>query len=498
MTVQIACVPGVELARTGQWSASTGVSTITRQDLAEAVSAMACPAVRDPVIKLGHTDPRFDGQPAVGRVTNLSVVDEYSLRGDLDGLPGWLGEILASAYPSRSIEGEWNHRCSVGHTHPFVLTGLALLGVSTPAIGSLSSLDDIAVLWGVEDNTPAEVIAAKEGTVMTKTIAAAATVEDIRRAYYDHASYDLWIEEIQLAPLQLIVVDDIDGGRLRVPVVVDPEADGAETITFGEPVPVVIRYDDVATPDGEPGADAATTSVAASTLRFASRADSLREVRAGKTRGGNMASKRIAAADASGSGDANPGGLTDDQLAKLREACGLTEDADPAVLASALEALVSKVKSSDDTTEETTDTTEETTTSDTDTTDGGDEDDPEKKKVAVAASRGGAAVPQTVTVDAAQFASMTETLGRFEAFERAQAEKRADDMVEAAFKAGKIGRPSVAAYQALARNDFDGTKKVLDSLAASAAFSTGELGHSVDVSDTPDVRQDPAYKNWSI
>ncbi|MGZ9838823.1 hypothetical protein [Tsukamurella ocularis] len=123
-------VPGVELARTGQWSASTGVSTITRDDLTAAVAAMDCPAVRDPIIKLGHTDPRFDGEPAFGRITNLSVRNACSLVGDLTGMPGWLGPILASAYPSRSIEGEWNHRCAVGHVHSFVITGLALLGIT--------------------------------------------------------------------------------------------------------------------------------------------------------------------------------------------------------------------------------------------------------------------------------------------------------------------------------------------------------------------------------
>ncbi|UAJ16181.1 hypothetical protein SEA_MALIBO_4 [Gordonia phage Malibo] len=503
MAIEIACVPGVELARTGQWSASTGVTTITRADLAEAIAAMECPAVRDPVIKLGHTDPRFDGQPAIGRVTNLEVVDEYSLRGDLDGMPGWLGEILASAYPARSIEAEWNHRCSVGHTHPFVLTGLSLLGVTAPAIGSLA---DIAALWGVDTTTQAaDVIAAGKGIVMPKSVAASATVEDIRRAYYDTASYDFWVEEIQLAPLQLIVVNDIDGSRLRVPVAVDPERDGQDAITFGEAVPVVVRYDDVPPPpapeQGDPSV--APVAVAASSLRFASRADSLREVRAGNnSEGGDMAGSNRVAAAAPGSGDANPGGLTDDQLAKLREAVGLTEDADPAVLASALEAVVTKVKADDstDTGEEETEETAETGTE----TGSSEEDDPEKKKVAVAASRNKvgvptpAATPATVTVDAAQFSAMTETIGRFEQFEKEQAEKRADEMVDAAFKAGKIARPSVAAYKTLARNDYAGTKQVLDSLAASAAFPVGEFGHSVDAEPTNDVREDSTYKNWSI
>ncbi|AXH50467.1 capsid maturation protease [Gordonia phage Ruthy] len=500
MAVEIACVAGVELARTGQWSASTGVTTITRADLAEAIAALECPGVRDPIIKLGHTDPRFDGQPAIGRVTNLEVVDEYSLRGDMNGMPGWLGEIIASAYPSRSIEAEWNHQCSIGHTHPFVLTGLSLLGVTAPAI---ASLDDIAAWWNVDTTTQAaEVIAAKKGTVMPKNIAASATVEDIRRAYYDTASYDFWVEEIQLAPLQLIVVNDIDGSRLRVPVTVDPERDGQDAIVFGEAVPVVVRYDDVPPPPApEQGADPAAVpiTVAASSLRFASRADSLREVRArNNSEGGDMAgSKRVAAA-APGSGDANPGGLTDDQLAKLREAVGLTDDADPAVLASALEAVVTKVKADDSVEtgeEETTDETSETDTAET------EEEDPEKKRVAVAASvkpKQTADAPQTVTVDAAAFSEMQATVGRFAQFEREQAEKRADEMVDAAFAAGKIARPSVAAYKTLARKDFAGTKQVLDSLAASSAFPVGQVGHSVDAEPTTDVSKDATYQNWSI
>lgn len=468
---------------------------------------MECPAVRDPVIKLGHSDPRFDGEPAVGRVMNLEVVDEYSLRGDLDGLPNWLGQVLASAYPSRSIEATWNYRCSVGHTHDFVITGLALLGVQEPAIGSLSSLDDIAALWTAEYQPADALVAAKGNTLPTNNIAAAATVEDIRRAYYNDAGWDFWIEEIQLAPLQLIVVNDADGTRSRIPVVVDPDADGEAAVTFGEAVPVVVRYDDVAAPPApENGApdSAVAIPVVASRLRFASRAESRREVRAGTHEGDEMARSKIAAA-APGSGDANPGGLTDDQLAKVRELCGLTEDADEAVLASALEALVAKVKATEDEPEDKSDTDAgDDTKTDTDT-DAGDEsatggedpsDDPKKKKVA--AGRNGMGVPETVTVDAEQFAAMQADIGRFRAFEREQANKRADEMVDAAFAAGKIGRNSVAAYKSQARKDYAGTKSILDTLAASAAFPVGEVGHSAAVDDTPDVRENAAYKNWSI
>ncbi|URP21160.1 capsid maturation protease [Gordonia phage Francois] len=493
MAVELVTMPGVELARTGQWSASTGVATLTRQDLAAAVDALSCPHVRNPVIKLGHTDPRFDGQPAIGRIVNLEVVDGYSLRGDLDGMPAWLGEVLASAYPSRSIEGEWKHTCSAGHTHPFVLTALSLLGETPPAIGSLESVDDIALLWGVDSESQAVVIAAKEG-LMTKTIAASATVEDIRRAYYETAGYVLWIEEIQLDPLQLIVVDDDTGKRSRVPVVIDPSADGAGAIAFGTPVEVVVRYDDVAVPAVPSDDSAATESFAASRFRFASRADSRRDIRAGSNKGENMA-RKIAAAAPGESGDANPGGLTDDQLAKVRELCGLTEEADPATLAAALNALVTKVNAEG--TEAETETETETETESTESTESGDETETETEdeKKKVAASGAG---PKTVTVDAAQFSQMQATLGRFVEFEREQAEKRADDMVEAAFKAGKIARTSKPEYIALARANYDGTKKLLDKLAPSAAFSVGEMGHSVDVDPTTDVRDSDVYKNWSI
>ena len=488
MSVQLARVTGVELARTGQWSASTGVSTITREDLAHAVEALECPAVRDPIIKLGHVDPRFDGQPAVGRITNLEVVDEYSLRGDLDGLPDWLGQIMASAFPSRSIEATWNYECSVGHTHDFVLTGLALLGVQEPAIGSLSTLEDIAALYGINEYESQEIAAGKGVTMSTSTIAASATVEDIRRTYYDTAGWDLWIEEIQLAPLQLIVVRDSDGVRLRIPVTVDPDKDGSDALLFGDAVPVVVRYDDVVAPavSADP---AAPVPVAASNLRFASRADSQR-ISAGQHEGDTMA-RTIAAAADTGSGDANPGGLSTDQLTTLRELLGLTEAADPAILGAALEALVAKFNPAEAETPEQ-ETAEEDAAAAEDTAADDTADEDPKKKVAASGA------PATVTVDAAAFAAMQADVGRFREFEKVQARQRADQMVDAAFAAGKIGRGAVDGWKAQAHKDIDGTKSLLDTLAASSAFPVGEVGHSVLSADTTNVRDDAAYKNWSI
>jgi hypothetical protein len=64
-------------------------------------------------------------------------------------VPEWLGEVMASAYPNRSIEGYRDYQCQQGHTHPFAITGLALLGVTPPGVGTLSSLEDIAALYDV-------------------------------------------------------------------------------------------------------------------------------------------------------------------------------------------------------------------------------------------------------------------------------------------------------------------------------------------------------------
>jgi 2'-5' RNA ligase len=148
---------GVELARTGVWATSTGVWTAEPDDFAAAVAATACPAVRRPYLRLGHTDGRFtpagDGEPALGWIENLRLADSgHTLVGDYVGVPEWLDQVMASAYPDRSVEGKYSWRCQLGHTHPFVLTGLALLGVTPPGVGTLrplESLDDVAGLFGV-------------------------------------------------------------------------------------------------------------------------------------------------------------------------------------------------------------------------------------------------------------------------------------------------------------------------------------------------------------
>jgi 2'-5' RNA ligase len=151
--IDLARRPGVELIRTGSWGALTGSWTPSREDILSAVKAMECPAVRRPRIKLGHTDTRFngggDGEPALGWFENLRAEDGgNTLLGDQVALP-WLSQVQAAAYPDRSIEGNYNHRCSLGHQHPFVLTAVALLGVTPPAVSTLRSVADLPQMLGV-------------------------------------------------------------------------------------------------------------------------------------------------------------------------------------------------------------------------------------------------------------------------------------------------------------------------------------------------------------
>jgi hypothetical protein len=279
-------IPGVELVQAGTWRLSTGEAVLTRDDLAEAVSAADCPAIRNPVLKLGHIDSRFDGEPAVGWVGNMALADDgNTITGDFRGMPAWLAakndtgdRVITSAYPDRSVEATRNFVCQIGHTHPLVITAVALLGVTAPGIGTLDSLQDVAALYDVAAAAAGEgehiTITIKGGSMPTPTpdpaggpvqVAAGVTSEDVRRRYYENTGYIYWICEIQLDPdLQLIVMDDSKGAYYRVPITVD-----GDEVAFGDPVAVSVQYVD------KPATTSAAAARAAGAVVFASRADSV-------------------------------------------------------------------------------------------------------------------------------------------------------------------------------------------------------------------------------
>ncbi|WP_213004870.1 phage protease [Paractinoplanes toevensis] len=170
---------------------------------------MKCPAVGKPILKIGHLDKRFapdlshDGEPGIGWVDNLRAEEDgHLLLGDYVGMPAWIDQVMASAWPKRSIEGKYNYRCALSHTHHFALDAVSLLGTTQPAIPTLRSLNDVAELYGVDiaasedhsgDSVYAVVAAAEVHT--GAMIALVPTAEDAVRLSVDDG---LPVEEIHL------------------------------------------------------------------------------------------------------------------------------------------------------------------------------------------------------------------------------------------------------------------------------------------------------------
>lgn len=310
----LVAVPNVELIEVGTWATSTGIFTWDIADLESAIDAQNDPAVRTPVLKLGHTDPRFDGEPSIGRIENLRMsADRMTLLGDLTGVPAWLADVMGSAFPSRSIEGEFGFESQTGTRHRFVLTALALLGVQSPAISTLS---DIAALYGVDPQT----VAASAQTSLDEeqrmpkpvTVEAAVSLDQVRQAFYAAeaaaAKFGVWawIREVYT---DHVIVDDDEGHLFKLPW---SEANDAPVFDFDNAQAVKVEYVDVA-------------SVAAS-AEGALRRGGLRE------RVARMATNPQTPA-APADGPEKGAGM---DSAKLREALGLSADASDTEVTAAL------------------------------------------------------------------------------------------------------------------------------------------------------------------
>ena len=111
----MADIQGLEIARPGEYQLSTGPLNLTPAMLANAVmQANAAGSKFRAPLKLGHVDPRFDGEPALGWLHNLRVEgsgDESVLLGDVADMPDW----LPRAGPTRTSRRSRSPRspCSV-------------------------------------------------------------------------------------------------------------------------------------------------------------------------------------------------------------------------------------------------------------------------------------------------------------------------------------------------------------------------------------------------
>ena len=426
-------IPDVELMKVGTWPLASGTATFTTEDLAAAVAASQSTAVSRPVIKLGHSDPRFDGEPAVGFVDNLRLADNGStLVGDLRGLPAWLADIMPSAYPNRSIEGFMPYQDQTGKVWDFALTGLALLGVSPPAVGTLSSLRDVASLYEVTAGRdgPAEGISIMPGAPLH----AAASVEDVRRSFYENGpgtDFALWIEEMFLNPAEVIVMNDETGQLAKYPFTLNED----DTITWGEGADVKREY--------------VTASAHTPDARFTSAAES----RPDQT--------TTAPAEDPATDEEEPmPEFTEDQTTKLLEALGLDEGADAAAIVTAVEELATKPAVT------------------------ASEQQPGESLAASAKARG---------MKLVEASAWTTTQDRLTHLERRENERVVDDAV----RAGKLMPVSrdraLTQLQAglLTADDIEALEPVV-------TMAGQEVGHSQDVGGgaDDDVRNSDIYKNW--
>lgn len=439
----LSTVANVELMHTGQWDISTGRVTVTTDDLVAAVASQDCPAVRRPILKLGHDEPdhtdgiRWDGEPSIGWVADMRLAEDgRMLVGDYVGMPGWLGDVIASAYPDRSAEWVYDYRCQLGHTHPVVVTAMALLGVVAPGIGTLQSLQDVAALYGVQAATepttapgavPVTFRLRAQGGAMPNPrpamVAASVSVEDVRRAYYsDNPSWDVYIEEFQLDPPQLIVVNDATGTRQRIPVTIG-DGDGEAAVQFGDPVSVVIRYDDAATQAASTGAQV---------LRWASKAESRPQPPAAPAPGSTVHTtpqKGAAGMDA----------------ALLREALGLPADAsDTEVTAALATAGLASAAGS-----------------------GQPAPDPTDPPAPTPAPGPGPLVSTgagVVTIDASTYAEIQAAAERTLRLERRLAARDRDEVIGAAVQAGKFAPARREHYARLWDSDPEGTRALIEGL----------------------------------
>lgn len=477
-------VPNVEVLEVGEdWHTSTGDYTFTLEDLQSAIAAADDPAIRTPVIKFGHTDTRFsgDGDFAVGRLTNLHLSENgQTLLGDYVGVPLWLAKVMSSAYPRRSIEGEWAGMISGERKWDgFYLTAVALLGAYYPAIGTL---EDLETFWSggeppMYDAETGEVVGFTEAIKVAASraeeasvagvkngrragrrsevnVAAAAQVEDVRRSYYESLESDQywwWIRAMYVDPQELIVDDD-EGHLYRVPYTVT-----GDEVTFAEPEEVRIEYVNVAAVRASVRTHQDMVAEFERTLEQANTA----AVRAGTATdppGGTVPPETSLL-----EGDTTM--LTDENLRALGLEPGATQDEINEALAARLAAGSTPPPEGEDGGE----------TTETSPLEGTPGTDPAADPGVTGAPAPAPATPTTTTtatvpdgmvlIDAETLAGLQSGVQVAQQIAAREATRERDALLSAAVKAGKFPRSRRPHYEALLSADPEGTRALIDSLA---------------------------------
>lgn len=253
---KLTTVKAVQVLKTGiEYPLATGPTTFTPEDLKDAVESQGDPAIPAPRVWIGHEDDDRihgarstgipSGEPAVGKVTNMELTQAgHTILGDVEGCPIWLANILGSAFPSRSIEGRFNFKTPTGKKWRLVISGLSLLGITWPGVGTL---EDIASLYTEAGPDGLKIVEATEeapvtvASVESRIVQGQVNVEDVRRSFYESVRNDpdrswWWIRTMYLDPHELILDAD-DGDLYRMPYTVKKDK-----VEFGKSKKVKIKY----------------------------------------------------------------------------------------------------------------------------------------------------------------------------------------------------------------------------------------------------------------
>lgn len=142
----------VPICKIGEWDGLTGKAVITRELCDSVIAAAGDNEIDQARLKIGHISSMNtalgDGAPAFGWIERPRMDDDgVTLRGDIKGVPKKLASLVGTAYKKVSVELRKGVRTPSGKQYPHVLSGLALLGASAPAV---KGLDDLADLYASE------------------------------------------------------------------------------------------------------------------------------------------------------------------------------------------------------------------------------------------------------------------------------------------------------------------------------------------------------------
>lgn len=222
----------VEIVHIGERiPASTGPVTITQADLRAMVAAARDPNAPAAILKIGHTDPRFDGEPGYGRLTNMRLnAQGNALLVDIVGVPAPLAYLIQSCWPSRSIEfahGKDLAGQGLGQ-YQAVCIGVALLGVTLPAI---TRLDDVYTITGAQGNEQMNINELSNGL----------TIEDIANKVREllRPVQGFLQDMVTQSGVLSVIFEEPDGSLYQAPINVD-----GQDVTLGEQKQVYRTYAD--------------------------------------------------------------------------------------------------------------------------------------------------------------------------------------------------------------------------------------------------------------